>query len=197
MLTIANAGTDSDGDYRSGAIGTTVATPNGPIALTNDKTQGSSITLIPNPNNNPSNNTSPPPTAQTDDNNKPKIMSNPATDSSVVNTGKVTSSTDGTSKTITNSAGQEVQRRLVNNQDELLNEAEKAAGGSLDSYTEIKPGWYVSQDGKTKIEWSVDGHYTTDEGPHVTVRKATEDGGWKVVDKIFVKGHEQFKKTYK
>jgi len=115
------------------------------------------------------------------------------------------SGTDGTNgsstgasstTTVTNSAGQQVQRRFVQNEDELLKEAEKAAGGSLDDYIEIKPGWYLSPDKKTKIEWSMDGHYTTNEGPHVTVRKATEDGGWEVVDKIFIKGHEQFKKNY-
>jgi hypothetical protein len=100
----------------------------------------------------------------------------------------------GGSKTIKNSAGQEVERKLVNNQDELLEEAEKAAGGSLDNFDNYKPGWWLSKDGKTKIELEPGGHSNTKEGPHVTVRQQTPDNKWKVVDKIFIKGQETYKK---
>ncbi|MCE5286598.1 MAG: hemagglutinin repeat-containing protein [Pelosinus sp.] len=101
---------------KNGITGTTVATPNGPVALTNDKTQDSSITLIPNPNNNASNNPSPPPTAQTDDNKDKGGTSTAGTsDTSVVNIGTVTASTgepnnDGSSKSQTS----------VNNDGEML-----------------------------------------------------------------------------
>jgi len=96
------------------------------------------------------------------------------------------------SKTVKNSAGQEVERKLVNNQDELLEEAEKAAGGSLDNFDNYKPSWWKK--GNKKIEWEPGGHSNTNEGPHVTVRELTPDGRWKVIEKIFIKGQETYKK---
>lgn len=92
---------------------------------------------------------------------------------------------------VTNSAGDEIKRKLVKDQDELLEEANKAAGGSLDDYVEYKPGWWVSPDGKRRIEWNPDGHANTDEGPHVTVR---DFNGKRhaVTDKIFIDGQEKY-----
>jgi RHS repeat-associated protein len=88
---------------------------------------------------------------------------------------------------VTNSAGDEVDREFVNDQDELLEKAEEEAGGSLDDYIERKPGWYESPDGKRRIEWSPDGHNNPKEGPHVTVR---DFNGKRhaVTKKIFIKG---------
>ena len=89
-------------------------------------------------------------------------------------------------KTVKISAGQQVQRKLVNNQDKLLAAAEKATGGSLDNFSEIKPSWCTN--GKTKIEWEPAGHMSTNEGPHVTIREITDSGSWNVVERIFIKG---------
>lgn len=98
-----------------------------------------------------------------------------------------------TRKTTTrkNSAGEEVTRRYVANQDELLAEAEKSAGGNLDSYNNYKPNWYESPDGNRRIEWNPLGHENTNEGPHVTVR---EHNGKRhgVIDKIFIWGRDFF-----
>jgi len=90
---------------------------------------------------------------------------------------------------VTNSAGEVVERRYVNSQDELLEEAEKAAGGSLDNFINYKPYWYQSPDGSRRIEWCPDGHRSTNEGPHVGVR---EFNGKRhaVIDKIFIKGRD-------
>ena len=49
-----------------------------------------------------------------------------------------------------NSAGQEVIRDYVKDQDELLEEAEKAAGGSLDDFIELKNNWYQNEEGTIK-----------------------------------------------
>lgn len=67
----------------------------------------------------------------------------------------------------------EQERSLVADHDELFGKANEAAGGDLDSLTEFKPGWWQGQrpDGSlVKIEWETEGHATTNEGPHVTVR---------------------------
>ena len=56
---------------------------------------------------------------------------------------------------VTNSAGQQVMRNYVDNQAELL---EEAAGGNLDNFSEIKPGWYQNREGTIKIEWNPEGH---------------------------------------
>jgi len=99
---------------------------------------------------------------------------------------------DDGSKTITNSAGNQVNRKLVKDQDELLGEAERAAGGSLDNFENYKPDWWKSPDGKRKVEWNPDGHANVNEGPHVTVRDF--DGKRHgVTEKIFIEGQEKFK----
>ncbi len=99
----------------------------------------------------------------------------------------------GTDKTIINSAGQKVTRKYVKNQDELLEKAEKAAGGNLDDFKEIKPGWYQNKEGTVKIEWNPEGHANTNEGPHVTVRHRNERGGWTVVEKYFIEGKDYYR----
>ncbi|MCI8324738.1 MAG: RHS repeat-associated core domain-containing protein, partial [Lachnospiraceae bacterium] len=93
---------------------------------------------------------------------------------------------------VTNSAGKQVIRDYVNSQDELLEEAEKAAGGNLDDFIEIKPGWYQDREGTIKIEWNPEGHANTNEGPHVTVRERNERGGWNVIKKIFIRGRDNY-----
>ena len=98
----------------------------------------------------------------------------------------------GKSKKIKNSAGKEVERRLVKDQNELLGEAEKAAGGSLDSYENYKPSWWKSKNGDMKIEWEPAGHSNTNEGPHVTIRQKTPEGKWRVIEKIFIEGQETY-----
>ncbi|MCP9267439.1 S-type pyocin domain-containing protein [Xenorhabdus sp. XENO-1] len=95
------------------------------------------------------------------------------------------------SKIIKNSAGNNVERKYVNSQDELLEAAENAAGGSLGGYTEEKEFWYMSPDRQRKIEWNPVGHKNTNEGPHVTVRDF--DGvRYSVTDKIFIKGRDKY-----
>ncbi|UHM89760.1 RHS repeat domain-containing protein [Rahnella victoriana] len=90
-----------------------------------------------------------------------------------------------------NSAGDDVIRRYVSSQDDLLAEAEKAAGGNLDSFDNYKPDWYQSSDGKRKIEWNPYGHANTNEGPHVTIRDY--DGRrYPVKDKIFIEGRDVY-----
>ena len=96
-------------------------------------------------------------------------------------------------KKVTNSAGQEVTRKYVKNQDELLKKAEEAAGGNLDDFIETKPGWYQNKEGTIKIEWNTEGHITTNEGPHVTVRHKNDRGGWTVVEKYFIEGNDYYK----
>ena len=97
------------------------------------------------------------------------------------------------SRIITNSAGQEVQRKYVEDQDALLKVAEDFAGGDLDNLTEIKPGWYQNKEGTLKIEWNPYGHATTNEGPHVTIRIKNEKGGWSVLQKYFIEGMDFYK----
>ena len=99
-----------------------------------------------------------------------------------------------TSKIITNSAGQEVIRKYVNDEDELLKMAEEAAGGNLDDFKEFKPGWYLNEEETIKIEWNMEGHDTTNEGPHVTVRHKNKKGAWNVKAKYFIKGQDYYKK---
>ncbi|WP_438038805.1 hypothetical protein [Sorangium sp. So ce128] len=66
-------------------------------------------------------------------------------------------------KTIKNSARESVIRTLVSNEDELLAIAEEAAGGRLDAWTEFKTNYWISPDGKKKIEFNLEGHKTTNE----------------------------------
>jgi RHS repeat-associated protein len=101
---------------------------------------------------------------------------------------------DGTprGRVVSNSGGKDVFRTLVRNEDELLAAAEKRAGGSLGTWREYKPGWWESPDGRTRIEFSLDGHANVNEGPHVTVRQF--DGQrHTVVEKIFIEGRETFR----
>lgn len=94
-------------------------------------------------------------------------------------------------KKVKNSAGDEVVRRYVKDEDELLAEAEKAAGGNLDDYINYKENWYESPDGSRRIEWNTEGHANTNEGPHVTVRDY--DGRrHSVKDKIFIEGRDTY-----
>ena len=97
-----------------------------------------------------------------------------------------------TSKIITNSAGQEVIRKYVNDEDELLKMAEEAAGGNLDDFKEFKPGRYLNEEETIKIEWNMEGHDTTNEGPHVTVRHKNKKGAWNVKAKYFIKGQDYY-----
>lgn len=94
-------------------------------------------------------------------------------------------------KATTNSAGESVVRTLVQSQDELLQAAENAAGGSLDNFNNYKPNWWESPDGNRRIEWNPDGHANTNEGPHVTVR---DFNGQRhvVTDKYFIEGWETY-----
>lgn len=98
------------------------------------------------------------------------------------------------SRIVKNSAGQSRVRKLVKDQDELLAAAERAAGGRLDTYKNWKPDWWISPDGKRKIEWNPAGHHNTNEGPHVTVRDYDEaTGGWPVTEKYFIEGQEKWR----
>ena len=101
--------------------------------------------------------------------------------------------TNSNEKVITNSAGENVIRRYVKNQDELLQKAEEAAGGNLDDFEEIKPGWYKNREGTVKIEWNPEGHANTNEGPHVTVRSRNARGGWNVIAKYFIEGRDYYR----
>ena len=99
-------------------------------------------------------------------------------------------------ETINGDAGQEVIRKFVENQDELLKIAEQEAGGSLDDWISDEENQWVSPDKTTKIEWNPEGHSNTNEGPHVTIRKINSKGGYSVVDKYFIRGWEKFKRSY-
>jgi hypothetical protein len=84
----------------------------------------------------------------------------------------------------------------VENQEELLEAAEEAAGGDLDDFNNYKPDWWKSPDGNRKIEWNPDGHANTNEGPHVTVRDFN-GRRHSVTKKIFIKGRRTYRRTYK
>jgi hypothetical protein len=96
---------------------------------------------------------------------------------------------------VTNSNGDEVTRTLVNDEDELLAFAEEAAGGSLDGWSEYKDNWYTNEDNSRHIEINFEGHKSTDEGPHVTVRDHNGER-YACTDKAFIKGNEKYKKDY-
>jgi RHS repeat-associated protein len=95
-------------------------------------------------------------------------------------------------RVVRNSAGDSVERILVESEDDLLRLAERHAGGSLDAFFEFKPSWWTSPDGRTKIELNLEGHGPPlNEGPHVTVRRF--DGRrHAVVEKAFIRGRESF-----
>src|SRR5262249_12305463 len=54
--------------------------------------------------------------------------------------------------TVTNSAGEEVTRTYVDNEDQLLEAADAAAGGQLGKWEEYKPYWYRNEDDSRRIE---------------------------------------------
>ncbi|WP_437996746.1 SpvB/TcaC N-terminal domain-containing protein [Sorangium sp. So ce185] len=114
---------------------------------------------------------------------------------------KPASKAEASTKTVTNSAGDSVIRTLVSNEDELLAIAERAAGGRLDAWTEFKPNYWISPDGKKKIEFNLEGHKNTNEGPHVKVQVAVPDpkgkGGWQTVQKAFIAGWEKYKTDHR
>ncbi|MCG8420818.1 MAG: hypothetical protein MJE77_23095 [Proteobacteria bacterium] len=95
-------------------------------------------------------------------------------------------------RTVKNSAGQTVSRKLVRSEDELLAAAERHAGGSLDNFTEYKPNWWKSPDDQKRIEFNLEGHPHMNEGPHVTVR-VFDGKRHRVVEKIFIEGKETFR----
>jgi hypothetical protein len=92
---------------------------------------------------------------------------------------------------IVNSAGEERTRVLVSSEDALLAEAERWAGGSLDNFSEYKPNWWQSPDGRVRIEFNLEGHANVNEGPHVTVR-VFNGQRHAVVEKIFIEGRETY-----
>lgn len=96
-------------------------------------------------------------------------------------------------KTVINSAGQEVTRSYVKGEDDLLKVAERAAGGDLDKFKELKDGWYINEEKTIKIELNLVGHANTNEGPHVTVREINDRGGWTVKEKYFIDGRDTYK----
>jgi hypothetical protein len=103
-----------------------------------------------------------------------------------------------------NSAGETVDRYIIADVDDLLPLAENLGLGEL---SHDKDDYYSGQlpDGRyRKIEWNLQGHPETNEGPHVKVMETVDPwsspskGGnrWKTRAMIFVDGHEQFKKQW-
>ena len=98
-----------------------------------------------------------------------------------------------------NSNGDEVERDLVEDEDELLEEANKAAGGDLDDCDFDGEDHWTTKDKQIKIEWAPGGHKNTNEGPHVTVYEnvsSTKKPVWKVIRKICIQGWENYRKSY-
>jgi hypothetical protein len=102
-----------------------------------------------------------------------------------------------------NSAGETVDRYIIDDAEDLLPVAEHFG---IDELSHDKDDYYSGQlpDGRyRKIEWNMKGHPNTNEGPHVKVME-TEDPAappsrgnrWKTKAMIFVEGHEQFKKQW-
>jgi hypothetical protein len=102
-----------------------------------------------------------------------------------------------------NSAGERVDRYIIDDAEDLLAVAEHFGIGQL---SHDKDDYYSGQlpDGRyRKIEWNLKGHPNTNEGPHVKVME-TEDSSsppsrgnrWKTKAMIFVEGHEQFKRQW-
>jgi RHS repeat-associated protein len=99
--------------------------------------------------------------------------------------------------TVTNSAGEEVTRNYVANQDELLASAEASAGGSMKGWEEYKPNWYRNEDDSRRIEWNPDGHENTDEGPHAKVMDYNpERDKHEVTSKTFIDGWDNYKRDW-
>ncbi len=78
---------------------------------------------------------------------------------------------DVVERTVKNSNGDDVVRSFVKNEDDLLKIADDAAGGSLDSFKEIKPGFYEGEVNgvRRKIEWQPGGEPHMGHGPHVKI----------------------------
>ncbi|GAA1380935.1 LamG-like jellyroll fold domain-containing protein [Catellatospora chokoriensis] len=105
-----------------------------------------------------------------------------------------------TSRTVTNSAGQQVERHTVDNEDDLLAIADHLAGGSLDNFENRKPDFWRGQlpDGTHRdIEFNLVGHDFPPEGPHVKLselddnaRGVTKGNPWRTVLKVFIRGRE-------
>ncbi|MCL4283352.1 MAG: hypothetical protein KJZ58_13960 [Flavobacteriales bacterium] len=74
-------------------------------------------------------------------------------------------------RTVKNSNGDDVTRSFVKHEDDLLKIADDAAGGSLDNFKEIKPGFYEGEVNgvRRKIEWQPGGEPHMGHGPHVKV----------------------------
>jgi hypothetical protein len=93
---------------------------------------------------------------------------------------------------VKNSAGDDVVRSFVKNEDDLLRIAEDAAGGSLDNFTEKKANWWQgSVEGKTmRIEWQPGGEKHMGHGPHVKIQEwdassRNGTGQWRTIEKYF------------
>ena len=99
-------------------------------------------------------------------------------------------------KTITNSAGQDVVRKYVKDQDELLKVAEEAAGGDLDSFTPRKDFYYINKDNTLEIEWNPDGHKNTNEGPHVKISSIDSNKKPHVIEKYFIENWDYYEYNY-
>ena len=96
-----------------------------------------------------------------------------------------------------NAAGGSITRTLVSDEDAFLNHALAAAGGSMEGWTEYKPNWWTSPDGRTHIEINMHGHENTNEGPHITVRRLDDTSGrYTAESKTFIQGWEQFKRDW-
>jgi hypothetical protein len=105
------------------------------------------------------------------------------------------------SRTVTNSAGQQVVRNTVKNEDDLLSVADHLAGGSLDNFAERKPNFWRGQlpDGTHRdIEFNLVGHDFPPEGPHVKLSEladnslgSTKGNPWRTVLKVFIEGREE------
>jgi S-type Pyocin len=96
-----------------------------------------------------------------------------------------------------NSAGQPVIRGWVGTMDDLLAIAEHRAGGSLDNLIVRKPDYWRAPDDSMEIEWTLSGHASPVEGPHVKIMYPDETGKMKVSEKYFVKGMDRYLKPTK
>ncbi|HWN71613.1 MAG TPA: hypothetical protein VNM90_28445 [Haliangium sp.] len=103
---------------------------------------------------------------------------------------------------VTDQHGHRVKRYLVKNEDELLQVAENAAGGSLSNLKEIKPNWYEGEIGgqRIKIEWQPGGERVMNEGPHVKIQRwdssKGKGGKWLAPEKFYIEGKETFHGSY-
>ncbi|GGU54465.1 hypothetical protein ACIG0C_10755 [Kitasatospora aureofaciens] len=104
------------------------------------------------------------------------------------------------SRMVTNSAGEQVERLTVANEDDLLAIADHLAGGSLDNFANRKPEFWrgTLPNGRHRdIDFNLDGHKNPPEGPRVKLSElenndlgVSKGNKWKTVLKVFVKGRE-------